>query len=128
MHDLGWLYYRMGRHPKAVSVLSEALDGQRASLWAGHPKKARSALSLSRAMAAQGSFDSARSYNLEALELFQDTLGEGNPMAIESLQAMVELHHAWHQAEPDAGHDATAVEYQAQLDAIDIQADGALVP
>ena len=29
---------------------------------------------------------------------------------------MIKLHDAWHEAEPDAGHDATAAQYRAQLE------------
>ena len=36
-----------------------------------------------------------------------------------ALEQLVALHEAWHEAEPEGGHDATAAEYQTQLDAIE---------
>ena len=128
MHDLGWLHHRMGRHAESVVVLSRALDGQRQSLWDGHPERAQSALSLSRVMASQGEFDSAMPYGLEALEVLRGTLGEDNPLAIQSLEAVIELHDEWHQVEPEDGHDAKADEYRVQLDAITARAEEPVAP
>ena len=36
-----------------------------------------------------------------------------------ALEQLVELHEAWHEADPEPGHDATAAEYQSQLDVIE---------
>ena len=36
-----------------------------------------------------------------------------------ALEQLVELHEAWHGVDPEAGHDATAAEYQAQLNSIE---------
>ena len=49
---------------------------------------------------------------------YQRTMGERHPNTINTLGAIIDLHRDWHEAEPDAGHDGTAAEYQTQLDAI----------
>ena len=41
---------------------------------------------------------------------------------------MIEFQNQWHEIEPDAGHDATADEYQAQLDAIEAKAGEPAAP
>ncbi|MEE2908053.1 MAG: serine/threonine-protein kinase [Planctomycetota bacterium] len=48
----------------------------------------------------------------------------------QALEQLVELHEAWHKAEPNAEHDAKAAEYRAQVEAIEgrkpDQADSAI--
>ena len=125
MHDLGWLHHRMGRHAESVVVLSRALDGQRQSLWDGHPERAQSGSAQS-CDGSQGEFLHAIRY--EALEVLRGTLGEDNPLAIQSLEAVIELHDEWHQVEPEDGHDAKADEYRVQLDAITARAEEPVAP
>tara|TARA_B100002052_G_scaffold296012_1_gene323605 strand:- start:821 stop:1006 length:186 start_codon:yes stop_codon:yes gene_type:complete len=57
----------------------------------------------------------------EAVDGRRSLLGVSHPRTIESLEAVIEFHDAWHQAEPDAGHDAKAEAYRSQLDAIKAQ-------
>lgn len=38
---------------------------------------------------------------------------------IEAIRTLAELHEAWHESEPNAGHDAKAAEYLAQIEAIE---------
>ena len=104
-----------------MAYLSEAMKSLRQERWSTHPRTARTALSMGRMLSDQGAFEQARPYYLESLEILQQAFGKDNPIAIESLEAMIELHDAWHEAEPDGGHDAKAEEYRAQLDAIKAQ-------
>ena len=59
--------------------------------------------------------------DVEALETRRRILGDEHPATNTSLKAMIEFQNQWHEIEPDAGHDATAAEYQAQLDAIEAE-------
>ena len=47
---------------------------------------------------------------------------------IKALKWLRNLHTAWHGVDPEGGHDATADEYQAQLDAIKAKAGEPAAP
>ena len=60
-------------------------------------------------MASQGEFDSAMPYGLEALEVLRGTLGEDNPLAIQSLEAVIELHESVRHRNGSRGRDEVAM-------------------
>ncbi len=41
--------------------------------------------------------------------------GEEDNRTISAIQALTDLYDAWHEAEPDVGHDAEAAEWRAKL-------------
>ena len=75
-------------------------------------------MTLSREAATQFAkvLSEALPYMREAVDGRRRVLGASHPFAIESLEAMIEFHDAWHEADPDGGHDVKAAEYRQLLE------------
>ncbi len=63
-------------------------------------------------------YNLAHKFLTEAYEGYKQLYGPDHPDTKAAIESLVSLYEAWHQVEPDAGHDATAAEYKAQLGAI----------
>ncbi|MDP7189804.1 MAG: tetratricopeptide repeat-containing protein, partial [Phycisphaerales bacterium] len=66
-----------------------------------------------------GKYEEAMPYYVEALEARRRVLGDEHPHTLDSINALIKLYDAWHEVEPDAGHDAKADEYRQLLEAIE---------
>ena len=66
-------------------------------------------LNLANLMITMGDFDASFSLLAEASE--HDQGGKSSRI----LETYATLHERWHKSDPDAGHDAKAAEYRAQL-------------
>ena len=97
---------------------TEALEAHRRTLGNAHPSTLMSIKNMGILLKIQGKYDEAMPYYTEALEARRRIFGDDHPDTNTSLKAMIKFQNQWHEAEPDAGHDAIAAKYQAQLDAI----------
>ena len=73
----------------------------------------------------QGKYAEALPYMREAVDGRRSVLGASHPHTIESLEAMVEFHDAWHEADPNGGHDVKAAEYRQLLEEARAEAESA---
>ena len=64
-------------------------------------------------------FDEAAPLAIEAYDGRVELVGEAHPCTRDSLQQLVDLFESLHAAEPDAGHDIKAAEWQAKLIELD---------
>ena len=113
--------YRQKKYDEAEPYYVERLSLSRRLHGNDDPATLRSMQMMGRVLRNQGKYDEAEAHYTEALETRRRILGDEHPDTNTSLKAMIELQNQWHEIEPDAGHDATAAEYQAQLDAIEAE-------
>jgi len=64
---------------------------------------------------AMGRFGEAEKIYLEARSIFESAPGAMHHRTIDNIRRLAELYDAWHEHEPDAGHDAKAAEWRAKL-------------
>ena len=122
--NAGRLFRQQGRFRETVDVLGPAEQDVRAVFTGGNVARLANFLTaLGRARAALGTdtpgFKLAESNLLEAHAILVAAAdrGPGHPDTRECIEGLVELHGAWNAAQPDAGHDAKAAEWNAKLDA-----------
>ncbi|UCD76813.1 MAG: tetratricopeptide repeat protein, partial [Phycisphaerales bacterium] len=73
-------------------------------------------------LAALQRYEEAEAALLEAVELTTAVLGPDDERAVEQIESLIALYTAWHEAEPDTGHDAKAAEWRAKLDQLNTPA------
>ncbi|HRQ73504.1 MAG TPA: hypothetical protein PLU35_10790 [Phycisphaerales bacterium] len=54
-------------------------------------------------------------HEIEAHALFESALGPAHDRTTGNVRSLADFYGAWHAAEPDAGHDATALQWRARL-------------
>ena len=60
-------------------------------------------------------YEEAETALLEAHELITAGLGPQHERTTEQIESLIELYDAWHEAEPDQGHDVQAADWRAKL-------------
>ena len=55
----------------------------------------------------------------EAYSIFSESFGDEHKRTIDLLPHVVSCYDAWHEAEPDAGHDKKAQYWRAKLEAVE---------
>ena len=64
-------------------------------------------------------YESAEDTYLEAFSVSSQEVGSEHPHHLENVARIVRMYESWHEAVPDAGHDAKAAEYRALLQVTD---------
>jgi tetratricopeptide (TPR) repeat protein len=131
INNMGILLKNQGKYEEALPYYTEALETRRRVLGDEHPSTLRSINNMGVVLNQLGKHEEALPYYTEALEGRRRVLGDEHPSTLASIKSMIKLFDAWHEAEPIAGHDVTAAEYRAMLEAIEAEmaeADKPAVP
>ena len=115
-----------GRYQEADEYLVKCLASRRRLLGDQHSDTLNTTGKLADLRFQEGKFQEAVAHMTAALNGASESLGESHPRSVIYLQLLILYHQQWHEAEPDAGHDATAAQYRAQLD--DLQQKDAAAP
>ncbi|MEE2906361.1 MAG: tetratricopeptide repeat protein [Planctomycetota bacterium] len=118
INSMGWLLLKKEKYEKAMSYFTEALETSRRVLGDEHPDTLYAIRAVGYVLSKQGKYEEAMPYYTEALEIQRRVRGDEHPRTLWSITALAELHDAWHEAEPEAGHDAKAAEYRQMLEEI----------
>ena len=118
MNMMGIILRIQGKYDEAESHYIECINARRRTLGDDHPDTLTTISNLAKLLMKQERYGEAVPIQLEVLVGQRRALGETHASSISSLKRVVSLFEAWHETKPDAGHDATAAKYQAQLDAI----------
>ncbi len=123
IHNMGNLLRNLDRLDEAQELGAEVVERVRRVLSAGHPYLGNyRSLGIylsnhSLTLVAMKRFDDAKPRALEGHTILEVSFGSSHKRTIKALQGLVDLYSGWHEAEPDAGHDQSAAEWQAKLDA-----------
>ncbi|TVQ51245.1 MAG: serine/threonine protein kinase [Phycisphaerales bacterium] len=72
-----------------------------------------------RTLAGMERFAEAEEHFLEAAEIYEAALGADHDRTIAISEHLANLYDAWHDAQPDAGHDADAEKWRAKVDSLE---------
>jgi hypothetical protein len=97
----------------------EALETRRRVLGDEHSSTLGSIGNMGLLLYSQGKYEEAMPYCVEVLETSRRVLGDEHEYTLNAIRNLAKLHDAWHEVEPDAGHDAKADEYRQLLEAIE---------
>lgn len=120
VNNMASLLLEQGRHAEAAALLAPVEAAARRTFTGGNaPKLAVFLVSLGRAHVGLGfepeRYALAEANLVEAHGIYAETSGDMTDAARVCVQLLVDLHEAWHTAEPDGGHDAKAVKWRTRL-------------
>ncbi|MDP7520278.1 MAG: tetratricopeptide repeat protein, partial [Phycisphaerales bacterium] len=119
--NMGLLLSDLGKYDEAMPYYVEALETKRRALGDEHPDTLGSIGNMGLLLYSQGKYEEAMPYYVEVLETSRRVLGDEHEymLNLNAIRNLAKLHDAWHEVEPDAGHDAKADEYRQLLEAIE---------
>ena len=115
-HDVVFLLDEAGRHDEAMKAAWEVVEARRRVLGESHPDTVKSLERLAKILQGQGEFAEGRRCLVEILEINNQAHGPRSSESIDTLGDLIELHDAWHEAEPSSGHDVEAGRYRRILE------------
>ena len=118
INKMGKLLTDQGKYEEAMPYYVEALETQRRVHGDEHLNTPIYSANIGNLLSLQGKYEEAMPYLVEALEGNRGFLGYEHPITRRDISRLAELHDAWHQAEPDAGHDIEAAKYRRMLEEI----------
>ena len=125
IYRLGKALESQSKYEEAMPFIVESLETRRRILGDEHPDTLYSITAMGKLLFKQDNHDEAMPYieealthYLEELETRRRVLGDEHPLTLHSINTLAELHEAWHEAEPEAGHDVEAAEYRQMLEEI----------
>lgn len=110
---LGGIRVDQGDHDAAETLLVEAVSGLDRLYGRTNSRAVNARDDLARALAAQGRFGEAESAVRPAADAIVAERGTEHPFSRVAIGTMVDLYRAWHAAEPGAGIDSLANEWEA---------------
>lgn len=122
MSNLGALLRAQGLLEEAEPILRDALAVRIRLLGPGHADTLVSQNNLAALLRDGGRFAEAASLVIEAVETCLAGFEASHPVCKRLMENLVQCYKAWHAAEPGAGHEAKAAEWQAKLDAMSVPA------
>jgi tetratricopeptide (TPR) repeat protein len=117
--NMGSLLYMQGKYDEAMPYYVEDLETSRRVLGDEHSSTLGSISNMGLLLYSQGKYEEAMPYCVEVLETSRRVLGDEHEYTLNAIRNLAKLHDAWHEVEPDAGHDAKADEYRQLLEAIE---------
>ena len=63
-------------------------------------------------------FEDAQAPALEGYSILEARYGATHKRTQKAIHNLVDLYNGWHKTDPEAGHDKSAAEWQAKLDAL----------
>ncbi len=104
------------RHGEAMDVLEASEPIVRRDWTGGNARWMADYISkIGAAKAALGEYAESERILLEAQPILVDGFGEDHQRTVTNTNRLVDLYTAWHEAEPDAGHEVKAAEWKAKL-------------
>ncbi|MEQ9095045.1 MAG: serine/threonine-protein kinase [Phycisphaerales bacterium] len=115
IYNMAAFQQERGELEEASALAEEAVRRGRAALGEDHWHVGVFLGRSASILAAMDRFADAEQRGLEAYAVLGAALGEAHDRPRRVARMLANLYDAWHQAEPDAGHDATAVQWRARL-------------
>jgi serine/threonine protein kinase/tetratricopeptide (TPR) repeat protein len=116
MNNLGHLLRLVGRYEEAEPYSLAALEGRRRVLGDDHPNTLLSLQNRAELMIATERFVEAEHLALESHDRCAGRDGSEHANTGDGIDLLITLYTAWHDAEPDKGHDAKAADWRAKLE------------
>jgi eukaryotic-like serine/threonine-protein kinase len=115
IHNMGTVLSNLGELEEAEQYGRDAVQRARDVLPADHWHLAVFLSRYGNTLVSMERFDEAETHLLEALTIFEAALGPDHDRTISVITQLADLYDAWHEHEPDAGHDERAAEWRARL-------------
>ena len=117
--NMGTMYYKQKDYEAALPCFLECLEVARQQ-DADRNEYAVIDLSITvgELYRLMGRYAEARPHFIFAIDTHKQLFGTENNGYLIKLENLISLHTDWHEADPTAGHGATAAEYQTELDGI----------
>ncbi|HNO78976.1 MAG TPA: serine/threonine-protein kinase [Phycisphaerae bacterium] len=115
MHYLSLALLGLNRPADAEALANECVERSQKLAPDAKTPNAMFKVGWGRSLVGLKRFAQAETVLLESHRDLDDGLGSDDPRTRESTKALADLYSAWAQAEPDAGHDAQADKWKAQL-------------
>ncbi len=115
INNLADLYHTQARYERAATLFAQAVAGAREAWPARHWATGVILGGYGETLTALQRYEEAETALLEAYELIFAGLGPDHEYTIGVVEFIADLYTAWHEAEPDKGHDAKAAEWRAKL-------------
>ena len=115
LYKLAGLLSANGDYDLAEPLYREALAICTSSLPAAHAQTADNCVGLARVLLKRGRFAEAAQLLTATHDNYTQTPSAPPPPMRLVLECLAEVHNAWHEAEPDKGHNAKAAEWRTKL-------------
>ncbi len=122
INNMGGVLRELGELEEAQRLGAQAVETAKRILPAGHWHMAVFLGHHARTLTAMGRFAEAEERFLNAIEIFESALGPDHDRTIDVINRIADLYDAWHEAEPDAGHHASAAEWREKLPDVEVGA------
>ena len=117
--NMGAMYYKQKNYEAALACFLECLEFARQhDVDRNEFAVIDLSIRVGELYQLMGRYSEASPYFIYAIDTHKDLFGTENNGYLIKLENLISLHNDWHEAEPDAGHDVTATEYQTELDGI----------
>ena len=117
--NMGTMYYKQKDYEAALPCFLECLEVARQQ---DADRNEYAVIDLSVTVGElyrlMGRYAEARPHFIFAIDTHKQLFGTENNGYLIKLENLISLHTDWHEADPTAGHGATAAEYQTELDGI----------
>ncbi|MEM7755152.1 MAG: serine/threonine-protein kinase [Planctomycetota bacterium] len=123
MNNMGATLRTLERLEEAEAIGAEAVAGLREVLPPGHWVLGTATGQHGRTLLALGRREAAEPRMIETYKIFSTALSPTHPYSKTALNEIITAYEAWHEAEPDAGHDVKAAEWRAKLPSEDNDAE-----
>jgi non-specific serine/threonine protein kinase/serine/threonine-protein kinase len=114
--SMGLLLYSMGKLGEAEALSADAVAGARRSLPEGDWSTGAFLRHHGLYLTELERYADAETALLEAHGILEAALGAQHKQTILVIQSLTDLYAAWHEAEPNQGHDAQAATWRAKLE------------
>jgi serine/threonine protein kinase/Tfp pilus assembly protein PilF len=116
IHNMGRLLRDLGRIEEAEALGAKTVSWAKESLPQAHPTTAAFLRSYAITLTKLGRYAEAEAALLESYGILDAAYGPSHRHTISIAQALVDLYDAWHEAEPERGHDAQAAQWRAKIE------------
>ncbi|NOG54550.1 MAG: serine/threonine protein kinase [Planctomycetes bacterium] len=118
INNMGALLHAMERYEDALLYYEESLSGGRRTLGSQHPHTLVVLGNMAHLLIALERYVEAEPLATECYSRHVEMYGTAHQYTAYALELMVVLYTAWHEAEPDAGHDVQAAQWQVKWDEV----------
>ena len=118
--NMAQITMELKRYEEAEELLSNSVAVAKLALPEGHFLQGTFCVNHSEALGRLERFQEARDQALEGYHIFEASLGAADSRTTNAIDMLLWIYKSWNQAEPEAGHDKSAAEWQAKLDALTV--------
>ncbi|MGP1345672.1 MAG: tetratricopeptide repeat protein [Phycisphaerales bacterium] len=116
MYNLSATHLELGNAEEEFAILGEAASIARRASAQQHWIAGIVLRSYAASLRDRERFAEAEPKVLDAIKVFDATMGPDSEHALRSVSLAITLYQSWHEAEPGDGHDAAAERWQAELE------------